>query len=269
MGISGLIPFLFILEFLAPPALLAPLQPICDPRVMDKYILEAQQADQDIVGDSLCLFLHLAGNRPGARHQENQAGLGGVGGPGPAADSPEPDPGAPTRLTALSPGAAGQNEQHPAQRQGDPAQRQRRGRGPTAGRGPRRPPCRPRPDRGETPQRLPELPSRESQPVHHRGLSELRQVMAGDQPLSPPVLRPRWTTHWPPEWHAHTAGGPHAHPAGLRGPSVGNRLVRRTGPGWQQGGPAACSPPRRPTHSLFPFWWRKWKPHEGPHLCQA
>ncbi|XP_077169682.1 erythropoietin isoform X1 [Paroedura picta] len=48
MGISGLIPFLFILEFLAPPALLAPLQPICDPRVMDKYILEAQQADQDI-----------------------------------------------------------------------------------------------------------------------------------------------------------------------------------------------------------------------------
>nr|XP_056719769.1 erythropoietin [Euleptes europaea] len=48
MGIFGLIPFLLMLEFLAPPALLTPLQPICDPRVMDKYILEAQQDDQDI-----------------------------------------------------------------------------------------------------------------------------------------------------------------------------------------------------------------------------
>ncbi|XP_048372945.1 erythropoietin [Sphaerodactylus townsendi] len=48
MGISGLIPFLLMLEFLVPPAWLTPLQPICDPRVMDKYILEAQQAEQDI-----------------------------------------------------------------------------------------------------------------------------------------------------------------------------------------------------------------------------
>ncbi|XP_054851194.1 erythropoietin isoform X2 [Eublepharis macularius] len=48
MGISGLFPFLLVLELLAPPALLTPLHPICDPRVMDKYILEAQWADQDI-----------------------------------------------------------------------------------------------------------------------------------------------------------------------------------------------------------------------------
>ncbi|XP_060112218.1 erythropoietin [Heteronotia binoei] len=48
MGISGLILFLLMLGFLAPPALLTPVQPICDPRVMEKYILEAQQADQDM-----------------------------------------------------------------------------------------------------------------------------------------------------------------------------------------------------------------------------
>ncbi|XP_061445007.1 erythropoietin [Rhineura floridana] len=48
MGIPGLIFFLLMLGFLA-PALLAPLRPVCDQSVMDKFIQDARKAEREIV----------------------------------------------------------------------------------------------------------------------------------------------------------------------------------------------------------------------------
>ncbi|KAJ6654969.1 hypothetical protein lerEdw1_006440 [Lerista edwardsae] len=46
-GLRGLFPLLVMWGSLA-PALLAPLQPICDSRVMDRFIQEASKAERDV-----------------------------------------------------------------------------------------------------------------------------------------------------------------------------------------------------------------------------